>query len=129
MLITYAPDEGDKQEWQFKGRTLMATEAEAIEKVTGIDWGEFSGRLMAGSPTAKRGLLWALLKREEPTLRFSACDFPIGSVEVELDEEEKADLRAAVRRSPSLTEEQRREALAQLGGEEADDEPGPKDED
>lgn len=128
MLITYAPDEGDKREWQFKGRTLMATEAEAIEKATGIDWGEFSGKLMSGSPTAKRGLLWVLMKREEPTLRYTACDFPVGSVDVELDEEEKADLRAAIRRSPSLSDKERQEALAQLGGGEDDTEPGPKGE-
>jgi hypothetical protein len=131
LRITYTPDDGEKREWQFKGRTLMATEAEAIEKVTGILWGEFSARLMQGSPTAKRGLLWALLKREEPTLRYGDMDFPIGAAEVELDDEEKADIRAAIMRSPNLSEDERREALAQLGGDDPPVEPasedGPKD--
>ena len=58
MLVTYTPEDGDKREWDFKGHRLLMSEAEALEKNTGIALGEFTGRVMQGSPTAKRGLLW-----------------------------------------------------------------------
>lgn len=115
MHVVYAPEDGDKREWDFKGHRILTSEAEALEKATGINLVEFSSRLIAGNPTAKRGLLWLLLRREEPTTRYSNVDFPVGDLTVEMDDEEKAGFRDTIMRAPGLTDEERRAAVAELG--------------
>lgn len=115
MHVTYAPEDGDKREWDFKGHRLLMSEAEALEKVTGISLAEFTPRIMQGSPVAKRGLLWVLRKREEPTLRYAQVDVPVGDITVEMDEEEKAGFAATIMRAPGLTDDERRAAIAELG--------------
>jgi hypothetical protein len=115
MHVVYAPEDGDKREWDFKGHRILTSEAEALEKVTGISLAEFSPRLMSGSATAKRGLLWLLLRREEPSTRYSSVDFPIGDLTVEMDDEEKAGFRDTIMRAPGLSDDERRAAIAELG--------------
>jgi hypothetical protein len=54
---------------------LTNVEAMAIEKVTGLDLGDFHTRLKAGSALAVTAWVWVLAKRQEPTLRFSEVEF------------------------------------------------------
>lgn len=115
MHVIYAPEDGDKREWDFKGHRILTSEAEALEKATGINLAEFSPRLISGNPTAKRGLLWLLLRREEPRTRYSEVDFPVGDLSVEMDDEEKAGFRATIMRAPGLTDDERRAAVSELG--------------
>lgn len=124
MIVTYVPDDGDKLEFTFKPRRLLTTEAEAIEKITGGTYAEFVDALTEGSITARRALLWSLRKRNgEPEIRFRDVDFPIDALEIELDDEEKEQIRQVIRDDATLTDEDREAALAELGPEVATPDP------
>lgn len=129
MHVVYAPEDGDKREWDVKLYRVLTSEAEALEKVTGLDLALFSPRLMGGNPTAKRGLLWLLLRREDPSTRYANVDFPVGDLTVEMDDEEKAGFKATIMRAPGLTDDERHAAIAELGldPDEAEGEGDPKE--
>jgi hypothetical protein len=133
MIVTYTSEDGSKHEWEFKPDRLLTTEAEAIERVTGMTYAEFGEKLMNGGMTARRAMVWVLRKRNgEPTLKFREVDFPVGDVDIELDEQEKDKVRRAVLADTSMTDAQRAYALAELGageddGDQAGGESGPKD--
>lgn len=125
MIVTYTPDEGDKREWRFKPERLLATEAEAVERVTGGTYSEFGASLMNGGVTARRALVWIMRKRDgEPEVKFRDVDFPIGALSIELDDEEKALVRQAVSSNEAMSDEDRETLLAELGPEE--EAPDPK---
>jgi hypothetical protein len=96
VRITYTPDDGEKREWDFKPGRLLATEVEAIEKVTDMTFMEWAEAMSKGSATGLRGLVWVLRKRHgEPELRYRDVDFSYDSVAFEPDEEEIAAAEAA----------------------------------
>ena len=72
--------------YEFDSEKLMLSEARSIEKVCGCTFQEWSERLQSGSMEALAALVWIVQKRENPELRFSEVDFPIGSVEIDEDE-------------------------------------------
>lgn len=126
MHIIFTPEDGEKREWDFKLHKLLTTEAEAIEKRAGIPYIELHPRLMTSQPSARRALIWVLLKRSDPTLQYMDVDFPMGAFQAELDDEEKADLRAQLTRA-GATPEERRIALAEIGISDDQPEPDPKE--
>jgi hypothetical protein len=96
MRITYTPDDGEKQEWQFKPGRLLATEVEAIERVTNMSFLEWAEAMSKGGATGLRALIWVLRKRHgEPELKYRDVDFAYDSVAFEPDEEELAAAEAA----------------------------------
>jgi hypothetical protein len=115
MIVTFMHEDGDKREWQFKPDRLLTTEAEAIERVTGMTYADFGESLMNGGMTARRAMVWVLRKRNgEPELKFRDVDFPVGDVDIDLDDGEKEKMRQALLADANLTEEQRTYALAEL---------------
>lgn len=126
MHITFTPEDGEKREWDFKLRKILTTEAEAIEKRAGIPYIELNARVLSSHPTARRALIWVLLKRTEPTLQYVDVDFEMGAFQAELDDEEKADLRAQLDRA-GATPDERRIAMAEIGILDDEPEPGPKE--
>jgi hypothetical protein len=124
VIVTLKSADGD-QVWPFKPDRLLTTEAEAIEKVTGLTFGEWGAELMKGGAAARRSLVWVLRKRQDPPLRYRDVDFPVGDLLVEYDPEEKAQIRQAIAADPSLTDEQREQAAAELGPEEPEPDPTP----
>lgn len=123
MIVTFVPDEGDKQTWTFKPDRLLTTEAEAVERVTGQTYSEFGASLMNGGVTARRALVWIMRKRNgEPGVAFRDVDFPIGALSLELDDEEKALVRDAVTNDHTMSDEDKATAIAELG-----DLPDPKE--
>src|SRR3954471_19535886 len=96
MLFKYAPEGAEPREWPFNPDKLMSSECEAIEKVTGLTYQEFAVKILDGSVTARRALLWVLLKRTEPTLRHSQVGFPAGAVVVEFEQFELKKMRDAI---------------------------------
>lgn len=115
MKLTYTPEDGEPQVWSFSADKLMTTEAEAVEKVTGMSYDEFGTALVRGRATAKRAVVWVLRKRSEPTLRYSAVDFPMGALAVELDVDELLAIRrAAVDGLPGVSDEDVATALVDI---------------
>lgn len=59
---------------------LTNVEAMAIEKVTGLELGEFHAKLQSGSALALTAWVWVMAKRQEPTLRFSEVEFDMAEL-------------------------------------------------
>lgn len=129
MNITFEQD-GETRRWdRFKPDRLLATEAEAIEKVTGMTFGQWGQALMNGSALAGRALVWVLQKREDAPLRFRDVDFPIGDLSVDLDDDERARVRAELERNTDLSDEDRQQMLDALGEDDAAADASPAEDD
>lgn len=114
MLLIYRPEGADERRWTFSPDKLLSSEAEAIEKVTGLTYEEFGQALIKGSMTARRALLWVHLKREEPTLRHSQIDVPVGAVGIDYEPHELQAIRDRLADSRDLSDEDKETALVQL---------------
>lgn len=136
MIIIYAPEGVERRTWNLKEVRFMSSEAEAVERATGLEWQEAKARVVKGSMLALRAVTWVLLKRDQPTLRYTAFDPAENEIGVDLDAEEWGVLREELAASEDLSDAERAAALAQLdaeitGAEPADAEPDevPKDSD
>ncbi len=70
MLVTYSPEGGEVQRWEFDPGRVRQTEAVIIEKQYGENWEKFCADVQAGSIKARRVMLWHLIRREHHTLKF-----------------------------------------------------------
>lgn len=133
MQFVYKPEGADPLRWEFDPNRLMSPEVEVIERHTGLTFGEWADAVGRGSFTAIHGLLFVLLKRKHPTLKWDEVAFCMAEIDFEMDPEEQreaiAELEAKAANGP-LTEAEAdvltelREALAGT-----DEVPVPKDED
>lgn len=120
MIITYTPDDGDSQEYEFMPGKLMNAEAEAIEDVGGQAWStfeEFGVKFFRGSARARRAALWIAMKRGNPRLKFSDVSFRADQVSVDYSAKERAVILEAMLADPDLDEEQRANLTTALGTE------------
>lgn len=53
-------------------------------------------KFQAASMLAIHGLLYVLLKRNDPTLRWESVQFTLSEVDIQADDEELADARASL---------------------------------
>lgn len=80
--------------YEISPKDILNVEAMAIKRKIGLDfqaWLEAMGRMDAEAVTA---LVWIAQKRLEPTTKYEDVTFPLGAVEFELNDEEKAELEA-----------------------------------
>lgn len=126
MYLTYKPADGEPQQWSFQPAKMKAHEAEAIEKKTGWDWGEFGEHLLKGSVLARRALLWTFLRRLHPVLRFEDVDFAVDELTLELDRAELVAQREQLSKLDILAGPEKAAALAVLDEQigQAPEEPG-----
>jgi hypothetical protein len=113
MRVIYEPIGEARQEFEYRPRELMSFDSEAIEDVGGPTWGtyeEFGDKLIAGNLKARRALLWIMLRRQNPRLRFPDLVIRADEVRIASDAD---DLRAYLEQD-SITAEQRAEAEAEL---------------
>lgn len=114
MHVTFAPEDGDRQEWNFKPGRVRASEAQVIEKQFGGNWDEFAMGVQSGNIKARRVMLWHLLRLEHPMLRFQDVpDFFADELLVEFTVEELAPMRDRLQKA-TLPEDQRDQVLAAL---------------
>jgi hypothetical protein len=117
VKIEYKPEDterGEAQTWTFDPRRIRATEAVIIQKRFGKTWDEFLVAVQAGDVEARRVLLWHLIRRTHPILRFEDTpDFLLGELEVSHELSELIQLRARVEKA-SLPAEQKEPVLAAL---------------
>lgn len=118
MIVTYTPQGGTEQVWNYKQAELTSAEAELLEDATGLTIDEFEMELMKGRTKCKRGLLWLHMRKDHKNLRFSEVEFKVGDLKSEFDREEKALLREQLMQS-GLDGDKLEMALQLL----ADDEP------
>ena len=115
MQFVYKP-EGARKVWPFEPGRIMNAEAEVIEKRTGMTFVQWTDAVLEGSMLATHGLLFVLLKRENPTLKWDDVQFCIDDVDFEPDEAETAKIIKALEEkdeAEGLSFEER-EALAEL---------------
>jgi len=98
VKFIYKPVDGDAHEWDFDPAKLHDVEAIEIEKRTGVTYVEFGQQFMKGSILARKALLFVLLKRTTPTLRWDAVQFTVGEIDVDFDAEEKAQIVEALQK-------------------------------
>lgn len=119
MIIVYAPSGGDTHRWNLKDARILATEAEAIERVTGLEWAAARAKVVKGSMLALRALAWVLFKREQPTLKYSQFQPAADELTYEYDAEERAVIRKNIEDDDDLTAEEKAEILAEMDEEDA----------
>lgn len=121
MLITYRPDGGDERTWSYKPSDLPYEDAERLEDLLDITFEEFRAKVVRGGLKARRALLWLLLRRENPKLRFTDVQLKrTGELVVEWDSEEIAKMRADTLDATDLEEADRDAFLETLDRWESD---------
>lgn len=119
MILIYEPEGGERRTWNLKEIRFMSSEAETVERSTGLEWQEAKARVIKGSMLALRAIVWVLVKRDQPALRYTQFDPAENEIGVDFDTEEWAVVRDELANSPDLDDEQRAIALAQLDAEAA----------
>lgn len=114
MILNYTPEGASERNWTFIPDKLLSSEAEVIEKVTGMTYAEFGQALIKGSASARRALLWVLLKREDPPLRHNQVDPAVGTIGLDYESHELKAIRDEVQKSRDISDEERDAALAEL---------------
>lgn len=117
MFVTYAPEDpadGDRREWTFKTGRIRASEAQVLERQFGANWDNFALGVQQGNMHARRVMLWHLLRREHPMLRYDDVpDFFTDELTVEFSVEELTPLREQAAKA-ALPEVQREQLMAAI---------------
>jgi hypothetical protein len=79
---------GDK--WEISPDTILNVEAIMVKRKIGLDFQPWMEALQSFNAEAVTALVWIARKRQEPTVKFEDISFPLGSIDFELTEEEKA---------------------------------------
>lgn len=91
MLVTYKPEDGDEQRWEFDFQRVRRSEAIIIEKQygSGRTYTQFQMAAMQGSVEALTLLLWMLQRRDHPTLRLEDVpDFYVDEIVLDFGADE-----------------------------------------
>lgn len=117
--FTYSPEGAEPRSWPYEPNRMMNAETEAIERKTGMGFAEWQHKVEAGSTLAIHGLLWVLLKRKDPTLRWEQVEFCMADVALDYDDDEaeliRQSLAETLREGGQLTDGEL-ELLEVLGG-------------
>jgi hypothetical protein len=112
--VTYTPEDGDVQRWEFDPGRIRRSEAEICEKRYGKNWDQFRAAVVTGEARARSVLLWHLLRREHHTLRFEDTpDFYMDELLVEHTQGELLTLRERVLKA-NLPDDEREQVLTAL---------------
>lgn len=113
MRFVYKPEGAEPKSWEFAPGKLMNVEAETIEKHTGMTFGEWGQKVGGGSILAIHGLLYVLLKRTTPTLRWDDVQFCLDDVDFEVDDADGEEIIRNLEQKADLDDEEL-ELLASL---------------
>ena len=114
MHITYAPEDGDRQEWDFDAGRIRASVAEMIERRFGGNFDAWAAGVQSGSMKARRVLLWHLISLQHPGLRYEDVDdFFADELVVEYPVKELAEVRDRILKA-NLDEDRREMTLTAL---------------
>ncbi len=95
MKVTYTPEDGEPQVFDYNPNKLLSAEREALEKRTGRAFREFAQGVLKGDSLCRRALLHVLLRRQHPGLSFDDVDFCWDELTVEMT---KGEITLAVER-------------------------------
>lgn len=104
MFLIYTPDGEEEQRLLYKPRRMMSAEREVLERRTGRDFSDFTTAVLSGNSLCRRALLWVLLKRTHPTLRFEDVDFAWDDLRLEYSKQEYQAMRDATAQADTTPE-------------------------
>lgn len=114
MRVTYSPEDGSPQTWEYIPSKVRQTEAEMLERKAGSSYDEYNKNVLAGYAKARKVLLWHCMRKDHPLYRWEDLpDFAMSEVVVEFDAVELADIRAAIVAS-KIDEDDKAQALTML---------------
>ena len=115
MQVKYEPldrADGDPQAWEIDLRRMRVSEAEQLERASGMTKDEFDVAVLAGNSKARRVLLWHLMKRAHPRLPLrDVPDFYFDELELELSIPELERYRGQIEKAPTLSDAERIDML------------------
>jgi hypothetical protein len=113
VYLVYHP-EGDEaeQRWAYDPLKLRATEREMLERQTGENFTEFTGKVLQGNARCRRALLFLFLRREHPRVKFDDVDFGWDELRLEYSRQELGQMREQV--AERMSGDDRDAALARL---------------
>ncbi len=120
MFVTYTPEGGDPQTWEFRPGRVRASRAAMLERRysklagEGKTWDQFKADVQRGSADARRVLLWHLVTLDHPTTRIEDVDPLEDELVVEHSREELLDLRYEVEKSKTMDDATRMMLLEKL---------------
>ncbi|MFY1660908.1 hypothetical protein [Micromonospora sp. WMMD1274] len=115
MIVTYKPEGGEAQEWEFRPGRVKSSEAEILQRRFGGTWDEFAVGVLKGDIRARRIMLWHLLRQAHNTLMFEDMpEFYMDELVVEHTKHELGEMRNNVEKLSSLTDDERAGMLAAL---------------
>jgi hypothetical protein len=118
VIVTYTPADGEAREWEFDARRVPASQAERVERRYGGSFAKWSAEVQQGSARARRLLLWHLLCRDHPTLRWEDTpDYLFGELEITYSSVELQELITQAEKSPMADTETKDAVIAGMRGE------------
>lgn len=96
MKFVYRPEGADPMSWEFAPAKMMSPEAETIERLTKMTFVQWQNAVQDGSMLATRALLFVLLKRATPGIKFDTVQFSMAEIDWELGDEERTAVIAAL---------------------------------
>jgi hypothetical protein len=113
VYLVYKPEGSEEpQRWKYNPKKLMSPERERIEQLTGLDFAEFTQRVVKGNSRCRRALLFVYLKRQHPTTRFEDVDFAWDELTLEYSRAELQQIRDQA--AEGMTPEQAAIALPKM---------------
>jgi hypothetical protein len=119
VKVTYSPEDGDEQVFDYNPNKLMSAEREALEKRTGMSFQQFTMGVLRGHSLCRRALLHVLLKRQHPGISYEDVDFCWDELTVEMT---KGEITLAAERLREKGEDDVAEAMLKGHDEAPDDE-------
>jgi hypothetical protein len=105
--LVYEPDGAEEpQRFRYKPQKLMSAEREALERRSHMDFADFTKGVLNGNAVCRRALLWVMLKREHPTLRYEDVDFAWDELRLEYSKQEYELMRDNLIEAGTATPEQ-----------------------
>ncbi|MCZ0207897.1 hypothetical protein OZK63_21020 [Streptomyces sp. UMAF16] len=86
MIVVYTPADGEPQ--HYDASTLRVSEASIVQRTIDMKWQDILRGLEVDDLDAMRGIVWVLLKRAQPSLRFGEFDPGVSELTTIMDDRE-----------------------------------------
>jgi len=88
MKVVFTPRDGERREWPLVLDDVEMVDASFIKKQTGLTHAAWKQALLEQDADALHGLLWVLLKQENPLYRWTDVRFRMSDVTFGFDADE-----------------------------------------
>jgi hypothetical protein len=112
MILVYAPEGGEPQEWEVDPTDFRMSEIKELELLSGKSWTDYWPSLGVKSVGDVRPLVYLLCKRDKPDVKYRDIDPRLREVELKFPEDEVEMVRAAIEANDAIVDKE--QALAAL---------------